>query len=76
MSDPREEAFSEANRTMLQFMTWTKRTIFWSLVFLMIVMYGCNNGVETGPNATGSKYDGSVYDPQNLNGCKNFKCGD
>ena len=76
MSDPRQEAFNEADRTMLQFMNWTKRTIVVSLLFLMIVMYGCNNGVETGPNATGSKYDGSVYDPQNLNGCKNFKCGD
>ena len=76
MNDPRQEAFNEADRTMLQFMNWTKRTIVVSLLFLMIVMYGCNNGVETGPNATGSKYDGSVYDPKNLNGCKNFKCGD
>jgi hypothetical protein len=33
----------------------------------MIVVFGCNSGVETGPNKTGSQYDGEVYSPMNLN---------
>lgn len=67
MSDPRQEAQAEAERTMDGFIRWTKWTVYASIAFLLIVMYGCNNGVETGPNRTGSQYDGSVYDPQNLN---------
>ena len=67
MVDPRPEAQAEAERTYAQFINWSKKTVYAIIFFLLVVMYGCNNGVETGPNKTGSQYDGSVYDPQNLN---------
>lgn len=73
MSDPRQEAQVEAERTMDGFIRFTKWTVYASIAFLLIVG-ACDFGNETGPNKTGSQYDGSVYDPQNLNGCKNFKC--
>ena len=34
--------------------------------FLLVVVVGCNNGVETGKGATGSKYNGEVYAPTNI----------
>ena len=37
-----------------------------SFLFLMVVVVACNNGVETGKNATGSKYNGEQYNPSNL----------
>jgi hypothetical protein len=49
------------------FMVWTKRTCLAFGLFGAIVVVGCNNGVETGPNATGSKYNGEQYAPMNLN---------
>ena len=73
MTDPRPEAQAEAERTFAGFMNWTKWTVYGSLAFFLAVA-SCNFGVETGEGKTGSQYDGSVYDPQNLNGCKNFKC--
>ena len=73
MADPRPEAQAEAERTMVGFIRWTKITLWGSLAFFLAVA-SCDFGNETGPNRTGSQYDGSVYDPQNLNGCKNFKC--
>ena len=50
-----------------QFMLWTKRVVLYSAIFLGIVVFGCNAGVETGPNKTGSQYNGEQYDPYNLN---------
>ena len=35
-------------------------------LFLCVVVFACNNGVETGPNATGSGYNGEQYSPSNL----------
>ncbi len=67
MTDPRVEAQAEAERTFDQFMVWTKRVVIYSIIFLMIVLFGCNNGVEVGPNATGSKYNGEQYAPSNIN---------
>ena len=67
MTDPRVEAQAEAERTFEQFMLYTKRVTIYSVIFLMIVLFGCNNGVETGPNATGSQYNGEQYAPSNLN---------
>ena len=32
----------------------------------MVVVVGCNNGVESGKNATGSKYNGEQYNPSNI----------
>ena len=65
--DPKVEAQAEAERTFEMFMLWTKRVTLASAFFLTIVVVGCNNGVETGPNATGSGYNGEQYSPSNLN---------
>tara|TARA_B100001057_G_scaffold465548_1_gene521788 strand:- start:2299 stop:2517 length:219 start_codon:yes stop_codon:yes gene_type:complete len=67
MSNPRAEAQAEAERTFEQFLLWTKRATMYSVIFLMVVVVGCNSGVETGPNATGSGYNGEQYNPSNLN---------
>ena len=52
--DPRAEAQAEAERTFDAFMLWTKRVVGWSVAFLLVVVVGCNSGVETGDPATGS----------------------
>jgi|TARA_B100001093_G_scaffold484691_1_gene518359 hypothetical protein len=67
MSNPRAEAQSEAERTFEQFLLWTKRATMYSVIFLMVVVVGCNSGVEVGPNKTGSQYNGEQYSPSNLN---------
>ena len=71
--DPRPVAQATAEQTFGDFMKWTKWTVYGSLAFFLAVT-SCNFGVETGKGKTGSQYDGSVYAPSNLNGCKNFKC--
>ena len=63
---PREQAQLQSEVAMTGFILWTKRVVLYAVIFLLIVLYGCNNGVETGPNATGSKYNGEQYDPQNI----------
>ena len=73
MTDPRAQAQKTAEETYTGFMNWTKYTVYGSLAFFLAVA-SCNFGVETGEGKTGSQYDGSVYSPSNLNGCKNFKC--
>tara|TARA_B100000900_G_scaffold190335_1_gene161246 strand:- start:559 stop:771 length:213 start_codon:yes stop_codon:yes gene_type:complete len=65
--DPREAAELEAKKTFDQFILWTKRTCLAFGLFGAVVVFGCNSGVETGPKATGSKYDGESYSPMNLN---------
>ena len=65
--DPRASAQAEAEKTFDQFIVWTKRTCLAFGLFGAIVVVGCNSGVETGPNATGSKYNGEQYAPMNLN---------
>jgi hypothetical protein len=65
--DPKAEAQAEAERTFEMFMLWTKRVTLASVFFLLVVVVGCNSGVETGPNATGSGYNGEQYSPSNLN---------
>jgi|TARA_Y100000287_G_C13935622_1_gene216928 hypothetical protein len=65
--DPKAEAQAEAERTFEMFMLWTKRVTITSIFFLLVVVVGCNSGVETGPNATGSGYNGEQYSPMNLN---------
>ena len=64
---PKGSAQAEAEKTFNQFMLWTKRVVLYSAIFLGIVVFGCNAGVETGPNKTGSQYNGEQYDPYNLN---------
>ena len=64
---PRELAQNEAERTFELFMLWTKRATIYSIILLMVVVVGCNSGVETGPNKSGSQYNGEAYSPMNLN---------
>tara|TARA_B100001559_G_scaffold193112_1_gene161512 strand:- start:166 stop:375 length:210 start_codon:yes stop_codon:yes gene_type:complete len=63
---PRESAQLEAERTFESFMFWTKRVSLYSAFVLLAVVVGCNNGVEDGPNKTGSQYNGEQYNPTNL----------
>jgi hypothetical protein len=63
---PRESAEAEANKTFEDFILWTKRVVYFFTSFLLVVVIGCNSGVETGKNATGSKYNGEVYSPTNM----------
>jgi len=63
---PRESAELEANKTFEEFILWTKRVLYISTAFLLMVVVGCNSGVETGKGATGSKYNGEVYAPTNM----------
>ena len=55
---PSQSAEIEAKKTFELFILWTKRIVLVSFLFLMVVVVACNNGVETGKNATGSKYNG------------------
>ena len=73
MDEVRQAAQDEAERAFAGFMKFSKWTTYAAIAFLLAVA-SCNFGVEEGPNATGSGYDGSVYSPSNLNGCKNLKC--
>ena len=63
---PSQAAEIEAKKTFELFILWTKRILLVSFLFLMVVVVACNNGVETGKNATGSKYNGEQYNPSNL----------
>ena len=65
--DPKVLAQEEAERTFGAFMLWTKRVVGWSVFFLLLGVVGCNSGVETGKNKTGSQYNGEQYSPSNLN---------
>lgn len=63
---PREQAQLQAEVAMTGFIQWSKRVTLWSAFFLCVVVFACNNGVETGPNATGSGYNGEQYSPSNV----------
>ena len=63
---PRESSQIEAEKTFELFMLWTKRVTIYSIMFLMVVVVGCNSGVETGDGKTGSQYNGEVYSPMNV----------
>ena len=63
---PKEAAQIEAEKTYDQFIRWTKIACTWIAIGLLVVVVGCNNGVETGKGATGSKYNGEVYSPSNI----------
>ena len=69
MSDmtPAQQAQKQAEEAMDGFVLWSKRAALWSALFLCVVVFACNSGVETGPNATGSGYNGEQYSPSNLN---------
>lgn len=63
MMTPREQAQLQAEVAMNGFILWSKRATLWSIIALCVVVFACNNGVETGPNKTGSGYNGEQYDP-------------
>lgn len=63
MMTPREQAQLQAEVAMNGFILWSKRATLWSAIALCVVVFACNNGVETGPNKTGSGYNGEQYDP-------------
>ena len=63
---PSEAAQIEAEKTFELFMLWTKRVIIYSILFLLVVVVGCNSGVETGKGKTGSQYNGEQYAPMNI----------
>ena len=54
-------------KTFEMFILWSKRAFIYSTIFLMIVVFGCNSGVETVPDKSGSQYNGEAYSPMNLN---------
>ena len=62
----KEAALEEAEKTFEAFILWSKRVTLVAVFFLLIVVFKCNNGVETGEGATGSKYNGEVYAPTNI----------
>jgi len=64
---PAEQAQKQAEVAMDGFILWSKRVTLWSAFFLVLVVVGCNSGVETGPNSTGSQYNGEQYSPSNMN---------
>jgi hypothetical protein len=66
-NEVRAAAQAEAERTYDAFIQWTKRVVLWSTFFLLVVVVGCNSGVETGKGKTGSQYNGEQYSPSNLN---------
>ena len=57
----RAAAQAEAEKTFDQFMLWTKRVTLLSIIFLLVVVVGCNSGVER--NKTYPGYNGEQYDP-------------
>jgi hypothetical protein len=63
---PAEQAQKQAEVAMDGFILWSKRVTLWSAFFLVLVVVGCNSGVETGPKSTGSGYNGEQYSPSNL----------
>ena len=63
---PSEAAEIEAKKTFELFILYSKRAVYVIIFFLFVVVFKCNNGVETGEGATGSKYNGEVYAPTNM----------
>mgnify|MGYP001326262897 CR=1 FL=1 len=63
---PAQEAEIEAKKTFELFIIYSKKVTLVAVFFLLIVVFKCNNGVEEGEFATGSKYNGEVYSPTNM----------
>ena len=59
---PREEAQLEAEKTFETFMLYSKRAVMWIIFGIVVVVVGCNSGVD----GTQGGYDGEVYNPSNL----------
>ena len=59
---PREEAQIEAEKTFETFMLYSKRAVMWIIFGIVVVVVGCNSGVD----GTQGGYDGEVYNPSNV----------
>jgi|TARA_B100000035_G_scaffold32956_1_gene25052 hypothetical protein len=59
---PREEAQLEAEKTFDTFILYSKRALMWITFGLIVVVIGCNSGVD----GTGSGYNGEQYNPSNV----------
>lgn len=57
----RAAAQAEAEKTFATFMEITKKITLWSIIFLLVVVVGCNSGVHKGQTYPG--YNGEQYDP-------------
>lgn len=66
MNIKNKPAQKQAEEAFDGFILWAKRGTLWSALFLCLVVFACNSGVETGPNKTGSGYNGEQYNPSNL----------
>ena len=64
--EPREQAQLQAEVAMSSFIRYIKNTVYVILALLFVVVVLANNGVETGPGATGSGYNGEQYNPSGL----------
>ena len=60
--DPREAAQKEAEKTFEEFILWTKRVVYASIFGVLVVVVGCNSGVD----GTQRGYNGEQYNPSNL----------
>lgn len=65
MIEPRHEAQLEAQETYQGFLKFIKYASY-AIIIGLLFAAGCNFGVETGPNKTGSQYNGEQYNPSNL----------
>ena len=61
--EPKEAAQLEAEATFNGFIAWTKRVVYISIFCLLVVVIGCNSGVD----GTQGGYNGEQYNPSNLN---------
>ena len=57
---PKEVAQKQAEEAMDYFIHWSKRVCAWIVVGLLVVVVGCNSGVD----GTGSGYNGEQYSPR------------
>ena len=57
----RAAAQAEAEKTFAAFMQISKKVTLWSIIFLLVVVVGCNSGVHRGQTYPG--YNGEQYDP-------------
>lgn len=64
MSDCNVKEYTQiqAEKTFSDFMLWTKRISISATLCLVLVIVGCNNGVD----GTGSAYNGEQYSPSNI----------
>ena len=49
-------------KTFEQFMNWTKRVVYATIFGILVVVVGCNSGVD----GTQGGYNGEQYNPSNL----------